>query len=198
MNSSNPEKVVIWAISSLAFFGFFRLGELLPQSPSVFNPATDLAWGDVAIDDTANPTMVKVHLKKSKCDQFGSGIDAIVGRTGWDLCPVSALVQYINLRRDRAGPFFQTSSHEVVAKPWFVAKIRQILNAVGLPQQDYAGHSFRIGAATTAALADSTIQSLGRWHSTAFLQYIRPPREKLASVSSILAQSAHQHTQSHP
>ena len=45
--SSNPEKLVIWAIACTAFFGFFRLGELLPGSASSFNPATDLAWGDV-------------------------------------------------------------------------------------------------------------------------------------------------------
>ena len=39
------------------------------------------------------------------------------------------------------------------AKQWFVAQIRNTLTAIGLPQQDYVGHSFRIGAATTEALA---------------------------------------------
>ena len=42
----------------------------------------------------------------------------------------------------------------------------------------YAGHSRRIGAATTAAargLEDSTIQMLCRWKSLAYLEYIRIP-----------------------
>ena len=44
-----------------------------------------------------------------------------------------------------------------------------------------------IGAVTSAALAgveDSTIQALGRWQSSAFLQYIRMLREQLATISS--------------
>ena len=50
----------------------------------------------------------------------------------------------------------------------------------------YSGHSFQIGAATTAAevgLEDSLIKTLGRWESSAYLLYVRVPREKLASVS---------------
>ncbi len=78
-------------------------------------------------------------------------------------------------------------------KPWFVEQLRGILRSRGLPQHQYAGHSFRIGVATTAALAgveDSTIQALGRWHSAAFLQYIRMPRETLAAVSASMANMA--------
>ena len=83
-------------------------------------------------------------------------------------------------------PFANTSCSEgvdpdgkAVRKPWFVEQLRSILSSIGAPQHQYAGHSFRIGAATTAALAgveDSTTQALGRWHSAAFLQYIRTPR----------------------
>jgi hypothetical protein len=65
-----------------------------------------------------------------------------------------------------------------------------VLDSVGAPQHQYAGHSFRIGAATTAALAgveDSIICTLGRWHSTPFLRYIRTPKERLAQVSRTLS-----------
>ena len=190
VTSSNSDKVVLWAITSSAFFGFFRLGELLPDSLASFDPATGLVWGDVAIDSHSNPLMIQFHLKKSKCDQYGSGSNVVVGRTGNVLCPVTAILQYIKIRGDQPGPFFLDSSHTAVTKSQFIAQIREILSALGLPQHQYAGHSFRIGAATTAAamgVEDSMIQALGRWHSAAFLQYIHTPKERLAGISKILA-----------
>lgn len=195
--SSNPSKVALWAISCSAFFGFFRLGELLPDSRNAFNAAVDLAWGDVAVDNQDNPQMVRIHLKKSKCDQFGVGSDIILGRTGSSLCPVAAILSFIATRGDCPGPFFIDDNNRAFTKSQFVSEIRSILNIAGLPQHHYAGHSFRIGAATSAALAgveDSTIQALGRWHSAAFLQYIRMPREQLASLSSVLASAGTQPT----
>lgn len=191
--STNPDKGVLWAVSASAFFGFFRLGELLQESSTQFNPATSLAWGDVAVDSHANPKMIQFHLKVSKCDQFGAGSDIVVGRTDSPLCPVAAILKYIEVRGDTPGPFFVDSSHKALTKQKFVSQIRIILNSIGLQQDQYAGHSFRIGAATTAALAgveDSTIQTLGRWHSAAFLQYIRTPKEHLAALSAVLAKTS--------
>ena len=63
---------------------------------------------------------------------------------------------------------------------------------MGLPKELYAGHSFRIEAAATAAMAgveDATIQTLGRWQSAAYLQYVRMPSEQLARLSAVLARS---------
>ena len=65
------------------------------------------------------------------------------------------------------------------------------MQATGCLESQFAGHSFQIGAATTAVSAgieDSIIHMLGRWNSLAFLQYIRTPRQQLASFSkSIVA-----------
>ena len=112
------------------------------------------------------------------------------GLTGTPLCPLAAMLDHIAIRQNQSGPFFPNSNHKPVVKGWFIGQIRLTLESLGLPQDWYAGHSFRIGAAMTAAfvgIEDSTIQTLGRWQSSAFLQYICIPKEQLALISSCLA-----------
>ena len=182
---AHPERLVIWAVCCTAFFVFFRLGELLLTSPSQFNPRLHLSWGDMAIDDPLAPRMLKFHLRQSKTDPVGRGAYVVLGRTGCDLCPVAAVLGYTAARGSQQGPFFLTSAQRPLLKEQFVAEIRKLLVTLGLPDHQYAGHSFRIGAATSAALAgveDSTIQLLGRWQSSAFLRYVRTPHEKLAAA----------------
>ena len=190
--SPNPDRHAIWAVITVAFFGFFRLGELLLESATGFNAATDLAWGDVAVDNRQAPKMVQIHLKKSKTQQVGPGVDVVVGTTGSPLCPVTAIVNYISERGSQPGPFFLNPDKSALTKSQFVSRFRATLQLLGFPQNDFAGHSFRIGAATTASsmgIEDSMIQTLGRWHSAAFLQYIRTPKEQLAALSATLASS---------
>lgn len=138
------------------------------------------------MDSHSDPQMIQFHLKVSKCDQFGSGtnVHVVVGRTGTSLCPVAALTRYFEVRGDQPGAFFLDSAHKLITKPRFVSQIREILSTIGLPQHLFAGHSFCIGAATTAAavgIEDSTIQMLGHWHSAAFIQYIRTPKERIVA-----------------
>jgi hypothetical protein len=192
--SSNPEKLVLWAVSCTAFFGFFRLGELLLDSPTAFNPTLHLAWGDVAVDDPSEPKMVKIHLKQSKTDQFGKGSDIFLGRTNNELCLVSAMLNFLVACKGSQGPLFIDSRSRPVTKAHFVAELHLVLGLLGIPQDHYAGHSFWIGAATSAALAgveDSTIQMLGQWHSSAYLRYVRTPPNQLAALSVTLASLKH-------
>ena len=191
--SSHPHRKVLWAIAAVAFFGFFRLGELLPEKGSENNTALLLTWSDISVDRRDNPRVVRIHLKRSKCDQFGKGADIFLGRVDTPICPVAALLGYMAASGDKPGPFFRKVDGQVVTKAWFVDQIRLTLETLGFPQRQYAGHSFRIGAATAAAqagLQDSTIQALGRWSSAAFLLYVRLPREQLATVTATLAQVA--------
>ena len=68
--------------------------------------------------------------------------------------------------------------------------VKEMSRHVGLGPERYSTHSFRIGAATTAAAAqipDWKIRMLGRWLSDSYLLYIRTPREQLRTISSVLA-----------
>ncbi len=87
--------------------GGFRAGEITVPSASAFDPAVHLAWGDVIVDNLQTPTSVSFHLKRSKCDQFGNGVDVFVGRSGNELCPVVAILSYIARRGDGPGSFFR-------------------------------------------------------------------------------------------
>ena len=82
------------------------------------------------------------------------------------------------VRGQEQGPFFQLQDGRPLTKAVFTSKVREGLRAIGLPEQNFAGHSFRIGAATTAAsvgIEDSVIRTMGRWSSAAYLVYIRTP-----------------------
>jgi len=58
---------------------------------------------------------------------------------------------------------------------------------VGVDLSRFSGHSFRIGAATTAAkvgVSDSIIQIMGSGRSSAFVRYIRTSGDQLVRISS--------------
>ena len=74
------------------------------------------------------------------------------------------------------GPFFTFEDGRWLTRERFVSEVRKALTELGYNCSLYAGHSFRIGAATTAAqrgVQDSLIKTLGRWESTAYMVYMR-------------------------
>ncbi len=189
-DSRNPDKIMLWAAVSLGYFGFLRAGEMTVPSDEDFDPTMHLTRSDIALDDPLRPGVVRVHIKQSKTDPFRKGIYLYIGRTNSDLCPVTALLGYLVTRGQRPGPLFVFKDGRLLTRQRLVSAVREALAVAGLDQSQYCGHSFRIGAATTAAsrgLEDSVIKTLGRWRSLAYLDYVRIPREQLASYSRILA-----------
>ncbi len=144
---------MLWAAATLAFFGFMRSGELTVPSTGGFKPDIHLTWQDVATDCVAAPTMIKVRLKASKTDQVRQGCTLVVGRTGDKLCPVAAVLGFMAVSRHRQGPLFQYRSGKPLTQAGFVVELKAALERQGVCSEGYSGHSFRIGAATTATWA---------------------------------------------
>ena len=156
-----------------AFFVFFRIGELLEITSS---GQQGLSTNDIAVDSLSEPSAIQIHLRRSKTDQYGQGVAIYLGRTEGDICPVTALISYLGVRGSSGGPLFTYSDGKALTKQCLVANVREALEALGYDSKVYAGHSFRIGAATTAAergIEDSVIKLLGRWESACSLSNLR-------------------------
>jgi hypothetical protein len=185
----SPDRRMLWAAFCLGFFGFLRAGEFTCPSQSAFAHEM-LEVGDISVDSHTTPTHMQVQLKCSKTDPFGAGFTLHLGRTGDELCPIAAMLGYLAYRPSHPGFLFLFQDGSTLSRPRLCHELHQALQIAGVPTVGYSGHSFRIGAATTAArlgLSDSLIQTLGRWKSAAFLDYIRTGHDTLVSVSARLA-----------
>ena len=93
-SGANFDAVMLWAACCTALFGFLRAEEFTCSSVKAFRP-TMLSVFDVSVDSYEQPSVVTVRLQQSKADHFGTGVDIHLGRTGQEICLVSALLNYI-------------------------------------------------------------------------------------------------------
>lgn len=183
---------MLWAAFLVCFFGFLRSGEITIPSSSSYDPSVHLNFSDISLNSVTSPSVVAIRLKCSKTDPFRQGVTIYIGSTNQTLCPLSALLNYIAIRGSSPGLLFHFHDKAPLTKSRFVSSFRNLLDQAGIDCAAYAGHSFRIGAASTAAargVEDSLIQTLGRWKSSAYLAYVRLAPNHLASISTIIAHS---------
>ena len=94
---------------------------------------------------------------------------------------------YLARRGITPGPLFIFASGRPLTKDALTAETRQLLSHLGCQASDYAGHSYRIGAATAAASAG--LPSLGRWSSDCYERYIQCQQAVLSGVALKLLQN---------
>ena len=184
---------MLWAACCLGFFAFLRSGEFTCPSARAYNGSM-LSPADIVVDSRDHPTSLTVLLKASKTDVFQAGHSLLIGTTGDLFCPVAAILGYLAIRPDGPGPLFIYEDGTPLSRSRLVQAVRSALTSIGtIDLSRYTGHSFRIGAATTAARAgipDSMIQTLGRWKSSSFLSYIRTQPGDTIAISRRLANQA--------
>ena len=144
------------------------------------------------MDSHTHPSILRIHIKQSKTDPFRQGIHNIfLGRME---DPVSVTLAYLPARGLTPGPLFCFENGRPLTRARLVEHLRSSLSAAGIQSDEsrYSGHSFRIGAATTATamgIEDSLIKTLGQWESSAYQRYIQTPCNRLVEVSLMLSRA---------
>ena len=181
------DSIMLWAAVCMCYFGCTRAGEITAPERGSFDPRAHLTFKDVMVDNADKPRMITVTIKASKTDQFREGV---LGWTGQKLCPVAAVLAYLVRRKEGPGPLFRFEDGRPLTRTRLVQEVKPALEEAGTSSAGISGHSFRIGAATTAAehgVEDSAIKVLGRWRSNTFQRYIRRDRANLAGLVEKLA-----------
>ena len=165
---------------TIAFFGFFRVGELtVTKGNSIDNI---ISINDIAIEKES----LIITLRYSKTNQLGDHERIGIKRSQDQICPIRFLIRYLRMRPKFGGPLFCHFDGSPVTRYQFTSVLKKALSNAGFNYTRFSSHSFRIGAATTAALngipADQ-IQKAGRWRSQAVRSYIRP---SLVSVPDLI------------
>lgn len=154
------------AAMTLAFFGFLRVSEYAATSAG-----HTIMWSDCRVEEQG----LLFTIPTSKTSRLPITVRVGLMRTQ-HVCPVRAFKEYAKIRpRTKTKQCFVNSDGSPVSAVQFGGWLRSLCTYANIVSM--TPHAFRIGGATWAAKAgwsDARIRSHGRWHSDAFLRYVRP------------------------
>ena len=173
--SSAEQRTLFTAMFLIAFYGFFRIGELASKSPASSNSVVQ--FNNLSFLSTEGSIQsLKITICHFKHNTNNRPVDVIITRdSASPICPVQAMLDYCKVRLFAPGPLFCLRNRPVTVNQ-FNEQLRACLSFCSLDSSRFKSHSFRIGAACHAAdlgYSDSQIRALGRWKSDAFKLYIR-------------------------
>nr|XP_056703111.1 integrase/recombinase xerD homolog [Euleptes europaea] len=158
--NSRYEATLFEAAFSLAFFGAFRLSELVAQSRHDLTSRA-LLLGDICLHNST----LTIVVRRSKTDQVGKGMSVRLHKaTTVRPCPIRALKRFLAIRPHIKGCLLIHADYTPLTRYQFISVFKASVGSMGFPTSDFSGHSFRIGAATQAAgegMAVSQIQAIG-------------------------------------
>ncbi|XP_053396909.1 uncharacterized protein LOC128556304 [Mercenaria mercenaria] len=175
------ETILFSAAYSLAFFGFLRVGELTASKRQ--NLSSTLCVNDINLIQESKTLIVS--LRFSKTDQEGKGERLQISAQGGHICPVKNVKEFLSMRPKMQGPFFVHFDGSPLTRYQFSAVLSKALAVQSLSHMCFKSHSFRIGAATTAAslgMTDKEIKLAGRWSSDAYKGYVRSPTRMIPKL----------------
>jgi hypothetical protein len=168
------EAKMFTSVFTLAFFGLFRIGELVCQNKT-FADKNALQFQDVLFQNE----LMKITIRFSKTDQLGRSNNIILqGDANSKLCPVKAMKDFINFRGCHNGPMFCHFGKTFLSRYQFNRVLELSMKRADPSIKNVKSHSFRIGGATNAickGVPYEKVKEMGRWKSDAAKTYIRTP-----------------------
>ncbi len=157
---------------------------------SKFDPATNPTISDLTILDSKT---ISFLINQSKTDQVKKGHFVYIFNLPSPIQPYQAVREYLRLRIFQAKsplePLFLDHAGKPTSRTWYQKHPKAVLLSAGISARNFSSHSFRIGAATSAAqkgLTKHQIQTLGRWSAEAFQSYIRTDQSHIKSAHQTL------------
>jgi hypothetical protein len=173
----NDSKLVFWSACCLAFFGSFRLGEILPKSE---NNLENLTWSRIRFTNMGS-VVINIRFPKVIRNNTGDFVDLfeIKNSTFCSFSSLKSLAEKRSLGISRDSPVFQFANGVNLSPKVFTSTVVSLLeHHIGGEAKNFSGHSFR--AAIPSALAnspnlasDSDIMLWGRWSSESNKAYVR-------------------------
>ena len=153
-----------------------RVGELTAPTRNASSP---LKRSDVTLRHLPTGGLLEVNVRFSKSDQFGRGCVLCIPQVSNGdivLCPVRAATHYLRDCPTHHSHFLSHFDGSPLTRLQFTSILKRSLQLIGVQDPRFISHSFRIGAATSGAMAgisEQDIQRMGRWRSGVFRRYIR-------------------------
>ncbi len=190
---SNSMQILVWSVCCIAFFGAFRMAELLCKKTSCYNPCFTLLKRDVKLLNITgtNRECLQFRIKNSKTNKSGKPEIVDVYATNSSVCPIKAYKKLHAITKNSPpdAPMFCGKD----GTPLVLSKLNKLLNKlVGrqIKGGKLTGHSFRAGLISMFAKLGHNSQELkqiGRWSSRAYEKYIklgRTNRQQMAVTCS--------------
>jgi hypothetical protein len=176
---SNQSKRVFWTAFCVAFFGSFRMGELLSPNETSYSTET-LTWDCVRFVSSESAVL---QIKFPKSSKLGSGNFMDIFKAGdTSSCPFTCLKSLHDANPTAVLqnlPVFLFSPNCYLTTSQFNKTLRVLLKPhLGTVVTNVSGHSFR--AAIPAAIANhpellssDDVCKWGRWSSASYQSYTR-------------------------
>ena len=192
-----PDPVLFRALYLTAFFGFFRISNLVPATRLSFDVKKQLCVGDILFEKSYTIILVK-WSKSIQLSTVGTFI-VIPHLGGNPLCRSTALKRWVQLRKAHSAtsansPLFGHAGL-CISQPQVRAHLARVLRILHLQPVAFPFHTFRRSGATLAFNANVGVQHIkrhGTWSSDAVQAYLIEDPLHASGVAQTFTKMFHQ------